>query len=109
MASGRTRGTVPRPRSPGGGPPETGAALRALGAQGAEVIRLGLPDSGLAGREERLVNVLAPLVEGFDLCLAPWDHDLHPDHEAAGRVARKAAAGAFYSFPVWMWHWASPG
>jgi len=50
---------------------ETVAALRALGAQGAEVIRLGLPDGGLAGREERLVNVLAPLVEGFDLCLAP--------------------------------------
>jgi LmbE family N-acetylglucosaminyl deacetylase len=87
---------------------ETVAALRALGAQGAEVIRLGLPDSGLADREERLVNVLAPLVEGFDLCLAPWDHDMHPDHEAAGRVARKAAAGAFYSFPIWMWHWASP-
>ena len=87
---------------------ETVAALLALGAQGAEVIRLGLPDSGLADREERLVNVLAPLVEGFDLCLAPWDHDMHPDHEAVGRVARKAAAGAFYSFPIWMWHWASP-
>jgi LmbE family N-acetylglucosaminyl deacetylase len=87
---------------------ETVAALRALGAQGAEVIRLGLPDSGLAGREERLGNVLAPLVEGFDLCLAPWDHDMHPDHEAAGRVAREAAAGAFYSFPIWMWHWGSP-
>jgi LmbE family N-acetylglucosaminyl deacetylase len=87
---------------------ETVVALRALGAQGAEVIRLGLPDSGLAKREEKLVNVLAPLVEGFDLCLAPWDHDLHPDHEAAGRVARKAASGVFYSFPVWMWHWASP-
>jgi LmbE family N-acetylglucosaminyl deacetylase len=54
------------------------------------------------------VNVLAPLVEGFDLCLAPWDHDMHPDHEAAGRAARKAAAGAFYSFPIWMWHWAAP-
>jgi LmbE family N-acetylglucosaminyl deacetylase len=87
---------------------ETVAALRALGAQGAEVIRLGLPDSGLADREESLVNVLAPLVEGFDLCLAPWDHDMHPDHEAAGRVARKALSGAFYSFPIWMWHWASP-
>ncbi len=87
---------------------ETGVALRALGAKGAEVIRLGLPDSGLAGREKRLVNVLAPLVEGFDLCLAPWDHDLHPDHEAAGSAARGAAPAAFYCFPVWMWHWACP-
>jgi LmbE family N-acetylglucosaminyl deacetylase len=87
---------------------ETGVALRALGAQAAEVVRLGLPDSGLADREAKLTAALAPLVTDFDLCLAPWDRDLHPDHEAAGRAARKAATGAFYSFPVWMWHWASP-
>jgi LmbE family N-acetylglucosaminyl deacetylase len=87
---------------------ETGVALRALGAQGAEVVRLGLPDSRLAAREDELAATLAPLVAGFDLCLAPWDHDLHPDHEATGRAARAAATGVFYSFPVWMWHWASP-
>ena len=87
---------------------ETNAALRALGARGAEVIRLGLPDSGLADREDELAAALAPLVAGFDLCLAPWDRDLHPDHEAAGRAARGAATGAFYCFPVWMWHWAFP-
>jgi hypothetical protein len=22
--------------------------------------------------------------------------------------SREAAAGAFYSFPIWLWHWASP-
>jgi LmbE family N-acetylglucosaminyl deacetylase len=88
---------------------ETTAALRALGARETEVIRLGLPDAGLAAREDELTATLAPLVTGFDVCLAPWDGDLHPDHEAAGRAARKAGPGAFYSFPVWMWHWASPG
>jgi LmbE family N-acetylglucosaminyl deacetylase len=87
---------------------ETVAALRALGARGVEVIRLGLPDGGLADRKADLAAVLAPLVTGFDLCLAPWDHDMHPDHEAVGRAARRAAPGAFFSFPVWMWHWASP-
>jgi LmbE family N-acetylglucosaminyl deacetylase len=87
---------------------ETGAALRALGASSAEVIRLCLPDTGLAGREAELAAALAPLVAGFDLCLAPWDGDLHADHEAAGRAARRAAPAAFYCFPVWMWHWASP-
>jgi LmbE family N-acetylglucosaminyl deacetylase len=87
---------------------ETEAALRALGVRRAEVIRLGLPDSGLADREDELATALAPLVAGFDLCLAPWDGDLHPDHEAAGRAARGAAPAAFYCFPVWMWHWASP-
>jgi LmbE family N-acetylglucosaminyl deacetylase len=87
---------------------ETAAALRALGARTAEVIRLGLPDAGLADREDELTAALTPLVAGFDLCLAPWDRDLHPDHEAAGRAARRASPRALYCFPVWMWHWAGP-
>ncbi len=88
---------------------ETAAALRALGARGAEVIPLQLPDSGLAACEDQLTAALAPLVAGFDLCLAPWEHDLHPDHEAAGRAARRASPKALYFYPVWMWHWAAPG
>jgi LmbE family N-acetylglucosaminyl deacetylase len=88
---------------------ETAVALRALGAQGAEVIRLGLPDSGLAGVEDKLTETLAPLVADFDLCLAPWDGDLHPDHEAAGRAVRRAGPRSLYCFPIWMWHWATPG
>ena len=88
---------------------ETAAALRALGAQAAEVIRLRLPDGALAAREDELTAALAPLAAGFDLCLAPWDHDLHPDHEAAGRAARRAAPASLYCYPVWMWHWAFPG
>jgi LmbE family N-acetylglucosaminyl deacetylase len=87
---------------------ETAAALRALGAEAVEVIRLGLPDAGLARREGELAAALTPLVAGFDLCLAPWEHDLHPDHEAAGRAARAARPRVLYTFPVWMWHWAVP-
>ena len=86
---------------------ETAAALRALGAGTAEVVRLGLPDAGLAGREDELAAALGPLTAGFDVCLAPWDGDLHPDHEAAGRAARRAAPRVL-CYPVWMWHWASP-
>lgn len=86
---------------------ETAAALRALGAGTAEVVRLGLPDAGLAGREDQLAAALEPLTAGFDVCLAPWDRDLHPDHEAAGRAARRAAPRVL-CYPVWMWHWASP-
>jgi LmbE family N-acetylglucosaminyl deacetylase len=88
---------------------ETTAALRALGAGTAEVVRLGLPDSGLASREDELAAALAPLVAGFDICVAPWEHDMHPDHEAAGRAARRTGAGSLYRYPVWMWHWARPG
>ena len=97
---------------------ETSAALRALGTGDCEVIRLRLPDSQLASREDELTAELSRLTAGFDICLAPWTGDLHPDHEAAGRAASQAAAqgdGApqggtrVFWYPVWMWHWASPG
>lgn len=87
---------------------ETTAALRALGAQAAEVVRLRLPDSRLAAREDELAAALAPLTADFDMCLAPWDHDMHPDHEAAGRAAYRAEPKSLYYYPIWMWHWASP-
>jgi LmbE family N-acetylglucosaminyl deacetylase len=87
---------------------ETTTALHALGARSPEVIRLGLPDSGLASVEDKLTETLAPLVADFDLCLAPWDGDLHPDHEAAGRAVRRAGPRSLYCFPIWMWHWATP-
>ncbi len=87
---------------------ETAAALRALGARTAEVIRLRLPDTGLAGCEGELTAALIPLVRGFDLCLAPWSGDLNPDHEAAGRATRRAGPNALHYYPVRMWHWASP-
>jgi LmbE family N-acetylglucosaminyl deacetylase len=99
-----------------GGPPavlaarrdrERAAALGALGAAQAEVIRLGLPDAGLAGRDAELAPRLRDLAAGFDVCLAPWEADLHADHEAVGRAARAARADVFF-YPVWMWHWARP-
>jgi LmbE family N-acetylglucosaminyl deacetylase len=83
-------------------------ALAVLGAPDAEVIRLGLPDTGLARHEEELTARLRELTEGFDACLAPWLHDAHADHEAAGRAARRACPDSF-GYPVWMWHWALPG
>jgi len=87
---------------------ETFAALRALGARAAEVVRLQMPDTRLASREDELTAALTPLIAGFDMCLAPWERDMHPDHEAAGRAARRAGPRHLYYYPVWMWHWASP-
>lgn len=87
---------------------ETADALRALGAQAAEVIRLRLPDTGLATREDEITARLGDLAAGFDVCLAPWERDVHADHEAAGRSARRASEHTMF-YPVWMWHWAYPG
>jgi len=90
---------------------EAVAAHRALGIDPA-VVTCGLPDGGVAGWEGALAATLAGLVGPGDLVVAPWCHDGHPDHDAAGRVARSVAveAGArLLAYPVWAWHWASPG
>ncbi|MGW5877058.1 PIG-L deacetylase family protein [Nocardiopsis terrae] len=91
---------------------ERGRALSSLGARGVELLRLGLPDGDVAAREEELTERLADLCADADLCVAPWEGDLHPDHEATGRAARAAVrdqGARLLSYPVWMWHWASPG
>jgi len=87
---------------------ERAAALRELGASAAEVVRLRMPDSGLDRLEPELTMVLCQLTAGFDACLAPWDNDVHADHEAVGRAARRACPRLFF-YPIWMWHWARPG
>ncbi len=87
---------------------ETAEALRALGAQAAEVVRLRLPDTGLAGREDEITARLRDQFRGFDVCLAPWEKDVHADHEAVGRSARRSRPETMF-YPVWMWHWAFPG
>jgi len=87
---------------------ETAAALRLLGAQSAEVIRFQLPDTQVARHEAELAGRLRTLAAGFGTCLAPWDGDVHADHEAAGRAARRAVPRTL-CYPVWAWHWARPG
>jgi LmbE family N-acetylglucosaminyl deacetylase len=87
---------------------ETAEALRVLGAQPTEVIRLRLPDTGVAEREDEVTGLLRDLVGGFDVCLAPWQQDMHADHEVVGRSARRASPRTMF-YPIWMWHWAFPG
>jgi LmbE family N-acetylglucosaminyl deacetylase len=90
---------------------ERQAALHALGAADAEIIRLGLPDAALDGRDDDVAAALDGLITGFDGCLAPWDLDAHGDHEAVGRGLARIShqlSGSGWFFPVWMWHWAGP-
>jgi len=91
---------------------ESADALDRLGARDIDVVRLRLPDTGLADREDDLSDILTEQCAGFGVCLAPWEQDAHADHEAAGRSARRAARRAgrnVLTYPVCMWHWAQPG
>lgn len=86
-------------------------AERALGilAPEAPLVFLGASDGGVAAVEAEVTASLVDLIgDGRStLLVAPWRHDGHPDHEAAGRSAAAAAmrTGArLAEYPVWMWH-----
>jgi LmbE family N-acetylglucosaminyl deacetylase len=86
---------------------EQEGALKRLGVERDNIVRLGLPDSAVSFNEEELVERLMPLVSRETHVVAPWPGDFHPDHEACGRAATEAAGrvGAcltFYFF--WTWH-----
>ena len=89
---------------------ESDAACAALGV--APPHRLELPDSAVARHERELVEHLTVLLRPGTICLATWSGDGHPDHEAVGRAAAQACrdtGAVLVEYPVWMWHWSSPG
>lgn len=71
----------------------------------------GLPDGRLASHAAELTESLRSAVDDIGagaLIAAPWSHDGHPDHEAAGTVARIVArecGGILLEYPIWLWHW----
>ena len=78
-----TRGTPETRRA------EAAASAKVLGLT--ERINLGLPDAGLRDDEAALRAVLGVIRRlRPTLLLAPAPHDLHPDHEATGQIARRA-------------------
>jgi LmbE family N-acetylglucosaminyl deacetylase len=90
---------------------ETSLALRRLGWDAPSVTRLGLPDGQVRVHIESLVASLVELLRPEDLCLAPWWHDGHPDHDACGTAARIAAgseSAQLLGYLVWAWHWGDP-
>jgi LmbE family N-acetylglucosaminyl deacetylase len=92
---------------------ELDRAVSALGLPAP--ISLGLPDGEICDHEDRLADVLSEILAARPAgtwCAATWCGDGHPDHEAVGRAAAVAVGrtGAkLLEYPVWMWHWASPG
>jgi LmbE family N-acetylglucosaminyl deacetylase/SAM-dependent methyltransferase len=86
---------------------ESRAAAERL-APGARVLFAGIPDGGLAADIELLERLLSPLLGPDALVVAPWTDDGHPDHAAAGDVARRlgqVAGAAVFEYPIWLWHW----
>jgi len=86
-------------------------ALRALQIS-FERRRLSLADGALAASEGALYDALEESIGPDDFLIAPWRFDGHPDHEAAGRVARRLAEArglALLEMPIWGWERCLPG
>lgn len=67
----------------------------------------GMPDGGLAEQENKLVALIAGLVEELQPAeiYATCAEEPHPDHAAVGRAARQAIQDRIpvYEYPVWLW------
>jgi LmbE family N-acetylglucosaminyl deacetylase len=79
----------------------------------AALTRMALGDGSVAESEPDVAARLVDLIgDGAGtLVAAPWRHDGHPDHEAAGRAAATAARrtdATLVEYPVWWWHWGVP-
>ncbi len=89
---------------------ESRAALAAL-APVARLTVVGIADGGV---EQAHATALEAVVDAVGehgastLLVAPWRHDGHTDHDAAGRVAALAAVrtdATLVEYPIWLWHW----
>lgn len=90
---------------------ETVQGLQRLGWRAPTVTRLGLPDGQIGRNVDALVASLRARVRRGDLCLAPWWHDGHPDHDACGNAAltvTESVGAQCLGYLVWAWHWADP-
>jgi LmbE family N-acetylglucosaminyl deacetylase len=90
---------------------ERDLALSRLGIADAKVTALHLADGRVSDVVGGLTDALADRLRPGALCVAPWRHDGHPDHDACGRAASAASARAgaqMVEYLVWAWHWATP-
>jgi LmbE family N-acetylglucosaminyl deacetylase len=88
-------------------------ALRKLGLFNPDVVRLKFRDGLIAEDESRLAGVIRQIVGRAvtsahpPIVVAPWQHDLHPDHEATGRATAEAVTGLrvqWLQVPIWAWY-----
>jgi LmbE family N-acetylglucosaminyl deacetylase len=91
-------------------------SLGELGLASSTVHRLAVGDGAVAYSEQAVRDQLLEILSlgatstnspESTVLVAPWCHDLHPDHEATGRSAIAAAAAfgcQLWEVPIWSWY-----
>lgn len=82
-------------------------------APAATITWLGFPDGRTADFIEAIEDRLRSQLEYTDsgtLVAVTWSGDGHRDHRVVGEIVERVAppSGVVWSYPIWMWHWATP-
>ena len=86
-------------------------ALQVLSESPPLVVRLGIPDGNVAEHAGKVRGAIMSLLTSSTTLIAPYEHDGHPDHDAAGRICfdmARAHGLAIARYPIWTWHHADP-
>jgi LmbE family N-acetylglucosaminyl deacetylase len=86
-------------------------ALRNLSLRHVAVERLGIPDGRVRACANRLRNAIRLHADAGSTIVAPFEHDGHPDHEAAGAICLEIADAhgiPVVRYPIWAWHHTQP-
>jgi LmbE family N-acetylglucosaminyl deacetylase len=86
-------------------------ALHVLSDHPVLIVRLGIPDGHVAEYGNKLRSAVFSLLDPGTTVLAPYEHDGHPDHEAAGRVCIESAHAHGFTlarYPIWAWRHGDP-
>jgi LmbE family N-acetylglucosaminyl deacetylase len=90
---------------------ELEAARRELASTGIDLVHLQLPDGSVSHHQQELAAALSDITPDRATIIAPFEHDGHPDHDVAGRIAREVADSRdamLAQYPIWAWHRATP-
>ncbi|CAN5490283.1 hypothetical protein BH10ACT4_BH10ACT4_05040 [soil metagenome] len=93
---------------------EVRSSIRILNPMAA-VLFLELPDGRTREDRDSLRSLLDSHLAGLPtgtIAVIPWRGDGHRDHRVVGEVAVEASRAAgleFIEYPIWMWHWGTPG
>ena len=89
---------------------ETISAYKHAGIK-AERIALAASDGSVGHHLEETEKKISENIRKDTICIAPWEGDGHPDHQACGLATQQACSKnktPLFLSPIWSWNWDNP-